>query len=61
MPDSAETSPNALFAAMLTHSDYTSAAVGAARTGSGQDRTVRSGRAAVEGQSAADPAVHPDQ
>jgi hypothetical protein len=37
---SGETSPNPVFCAMPTHPDHTSAAAGAARTSSGQDRTV---------------------
>ena len=40
MPGSGETSPNPVFCAMPTHPDHTSAAAGAARTSSGQDRTV---------------------
>src|SRR5258705_7166192 len=38
--DSGETRPNPGFCAMPTHPDHTSAAAGAARTSSGQDRTV---------------------
>src|SRR5271165_6785883 len=41
MPGSGETSPNPVFCAMPTQPDHTSAAAGAARTSSGQDRTVR--------------------
>ena len=41
MPGSGETSPNPVFCAMPTHPDHTSAAAGAARTSSGQDRTAR--------------------
>ena len=44
MPGSGETRPNPVFCAMPTHPDHTSAAAGAARTSSGQDRTVRPGR-----------------
>ena len=40
MPGSGETSPNPVFCAMPTQPDHTSAAAGAARTSSGQDRTV---------------------
>ena len=40
MPGSGETRPNPVFCAMPTHPDHTSAAAGAARTSSGQDRTV---------------------
>src|SRR6266704_5626558 len=40
MPGSGETSPNPVFCAMPTHPDHTSAAAGAARSSSGQDRTV---------------------
>src|SRR6516225_2965330 len=40
MPGSGETSPNPVFCAMPTHPVHTSAAAGAARTSSGQDRTV---------------------
>src|SRR6185312_462019 len=40
MPGSGEISPNPVFCAMPTHPDHTSAAAGAARTSSGQDRTV---------------------
>ena len=53
MPGSGETSPNPVFCAMPTHPDHTSAAAGAARTSSGQDRTVRPGRAAAGDRSAA--------
>ena len=41
IPGSGETSPNPVFCAMPTHPDHTSAAAGAARTSSGQDRTAR--------------------
>src|ERR1017187_9978273 len=40
MPGSGETRPNPVFCAMPTHPDHTSAAAGAARTSSGQDRMV---------------------
>ena len=40
IPGSGETSPNPVFCAMPTQPDHTSAAAGAARTSSGQDRTV---------------------
>src|SRR5438552_8217036 len=40
MPGSGETSPNPVFCAMPAQPDHTSAAAGAARTSSGQDRTV---------------------
>src|SRR6267378_1815253 len=40
MPGSGETRPNPVFCAMPTQPDHTSAAAGAARTSSGQDRTV---------------------
>src|SRR5260370_34730780 len=40
MPGSGETSPNPVFCAMPTQPDHTSAAAGAARTSSGQDRAV---------------------
>src|SRR6266849_2799963 len=40
MPGSGETSPNPVFCAMPTQPDHTSAAAGAARTSSGQDRTA---------------------
>jgi hypothetical protein len=46
MPGSGEINPNPVYWAMPTQSDHTSAAAGAARTNSGQDRTVRPGRAA---------------
>ena len=49
MPGSGETRPNPVFCAMPTHPDHTSAAAGAARTSSGQDRTVRPGRAVARG------------
>src|SRR6266702_3008260 len=39
MPGSGEISPNPVFCAMPTQPDHTSAAAGAARTSSGQDRT----------------------
>ena len=53
MPGSGETSPNPVFCAMPTQPDHTSAAAGAARTSSGQDRTVRPGRAVAGDRSAA--------
>ena len=53
MPGSGETSPNPVFCAMPTHPDHTSAAAGAARTSSGQDRMARPGRAAAGDRSAA--------
>src|SRR5690349_22777991 len=40
MPGSGEIRPNPVFCAMPTQPDHTSAAAGAARTSSGQDRTV---------------------
>src|SRR5258707_2736098 len=40
MPGSGETSPNPVLCAMPAQPDHTSAAAGAARTSSGQDRTV---------------------
>jgi hypothetical protein len=40
IPGSGEISPNPVFCAMPTHPDQTSAAAGAARTSSGQHRTV---------------------
>ena len=40
IPGSGETSPNPVLCAMPVHPDHTSAAAGAARTSSGQDRTV---------------------
>src|SRR6185312_4880297 len=40
MPGSGETSPNPVFCAMPTQPDHTPAAGEAARTSSGQDRTV---------------------
>src|ERR1700730_19117319 len=40
MPGSGETSPNPVFCAMPPQPVHTSAAAGAARTSSGQDRTV---------------------
>src|SRR4029077_19669450 len=40
MPGSGETSPTPVFCAIPTQPDHTSAAAGAARTSSGQDRTV---------------------
>lgn len=40
MPGSGETRPNPVFCAMPTQPDHTSAAAGAARTSSGQDRTA---------------------
>src|SRR5712672_3077577 len=52
MPGSGETSPNPVFCAMPTQPDHTSAAAGAARTSSGQDRTVL-----VPEQTAADRSV----
>jgi len=52
MPGSGETSPKPVFRAMPTQPDHTSAAAGAARTSSGQDRTVRPGWAAVRDRSA---------
>ena len=54
MPGSGGTSPNPVFCAMPTHPDHTSAAAGAARTSSGQDRTVRPGRAVAGDRSAPD-------
>ena len=54
MPGSGETRPNPVFCAMPTQPDHTSAAAGAARTSSGQDRTVRSGPALAPDRSAAD-------
>ena len=49
MPGSGETSPNPVFCAMPTHPDHTSAAAGAARTSSGQDRMSPAGRAGRRG------------
>src|SRR5580658_2652345 len=43
MPGSGETRPNPVFWAMPTQPDQTSAAAGAARTSTGQDRTVLDG------------------
>jgi hypothetical protein len=40
IPGIGEISPNPVFCAMPTHPDHISAAAGAARTSSGQDRTV---------------------
>ena len=40
MPGSGETRPNPVLCAMPTQPDHTSAAAGAARTSSGQDRTA---------------------
>jgi hypothetical protein len=57
IPGSGETSPNPVFCAMPTEPDHTSAAAGAARTSSGQDRMVRPGRTAAGDRSAAGPAV----
>src|SRR5580658_891933 len=48
-----ETGPNPVFCAMPTHPDHTSAAAETARTSSGQDRTVRPGRAPATVRSAA--------
>jgi hypothetical protein len=53
MPGSGETSPNPVFCAMPTQPDHTSAAAGAARTSSGQDRTVLPGRTVAGDRSAA--------
>ncbi len=53
MPGSGETRPNPVFCAMPTHPDHTSVAAGAASTSSGQDRTVRPGRAPAAHRSAA--------
>src|SRR5690349_1215991 len=54
-----ETSPKPVFGAMPTQPDHTSAAAGAARTSSGQDRTVLPGRdvTAARSAAAAGPAV----
>jgi len=41
MPGSGETRPNPVFCAIPTQPDHTSAAAGAARTSSGQDRRAR--------------------
>src|SRR5450759_4566015 len=58
MPGSGETSPKPVFCAMPTQPDHTSAAAGAARTSSGQDRTVPPGRApAGDRPAAVGPAV----
>jgi hypothetical protein len=51
-PGRGETSPNPVFCAMPTQPDQTSAAAGAARTSSGQDRTVLPGRTAAGDRSA---------
>src|SRR5256885_16974052 len=60
MPGSGETSPNPVSLAMPTHPDHTSAAAGAARTSSGQDRTVLGpGESAVDRSSAAGPGGPP--
>src|SRR5579863_7558450 len=53
MPGSGETSPNPVFCAMPTQPDHTSAAAGAARTSSGQDRTVLACRGMTADRSAA--------
>ena len=53
MPGSGETSPNPVFCAMPAQPDQTSAAAGAARTSSGQDRMVLPGRAEGGGRSGA--------
>src|SRR5260221_13855348 len=55
MPGSGETSPNPVFLAMPTQPDHTSAAAGAARTRSGQDRTVPPGRDVAGDRPAAGP------
>ena len=55
MPGSGETSPNPVFCAMPTHPDHTSAAAGAARTSSGQDRTVLAPEGTGEDRSMAGP------
>ena len=57
MPGSGEASPNPVLCAMPTHPDHTSAAAGAARTSSGQDRTDRTGRVLAGDRSAAGPVV----
>jgi hypothetical protein len=58
IPGSGETRPNPVICAMPTHPDHTSAPAGAARTSSGQDRTVLvRGRTAVADRSAAGPPV----
>ena len=55
-----ETSPNPVFCAMPTHPDHTSAAAGAARTSSGQDRTVLAPeRTAADRSSATGPGTAP--
>jgi hypothetical protein len=57
IPGSRETSLNPVFCAMPTHPVHTSAAAGAARTSSGQDRTVRPDRAPAGDRSPAGPVV----
>jgi hypothetical protein len=59
MPGSGETRPNPVFCAMPTHPDHTSAAAGAARTSSGQDRTARPGRIVAGDRSAWHPSSSP--
>jgi hypothetical protein len=59
MPGSGETSPNPVFCAMPTHPDHTSAAAGAARTSSGQDRTVLAPERTAEDRSAPVPGTGP--
>ena len=53
MPGSGETRPKPVFCAMPTQPDHTSAAAGAAKTSSGQDRIVRPGQAVAKDRSAA--------
>src|SRR3989442_15719477 len=53
IPGSGETSPTPVFCARPAQPDHTSAAAGAARTSSGQDRTVLAGRAIAGDRSAA--------
>src|SRR5207248_2972926 len=52
MPGSGDTSPKPVFRARPTQPDHTSAAAGAARTSSGQDRTVLPGRGMTADRSA---------
>jgi hypothetical protein len=54
IPGSGETRPKPVFWAMPTHPDHTSAAAGAARTSSGQDRTALARRAVAWARTATD-------
>ena len=53
IPGSGETCPNPVFCAMPTHPDHTSAAAGADRTSSGQDRMALAPEGTAEDRSVA--------